>query len=102
MRNDCQHKGVGGILIGWTMVILCAGLLVSTVWDADGNPNTDNLPQIVLPTEVGTASDADARIEDSDKSSSHHRPRFFSWLRQHTDVVREWRWWSLAVPRRGP
>ena len=85
-----------------TLMFLLAGLLLATAWDADGNPDTDNLPQMVLTIESGTVVDADARIEDSGESSPHERSRFFHWLRRQTIVVPEWRWRPLAVPRRGP
>jgi hypothetical protein len=84
------------------MVLFSASVLVSTVWDVDGNPNTDNLPQMVLPMEAGTSVDAEACIEESGEDALRRRPRFLHWFRVQTVVVREWRWRTLAVPRRGP
>ena len=30
------------------MVVLSVGMLVGLIWDADGDPTTDNLPSVVL------------------------------------------------------
>jgi hypothetical protein len=102
MGNDCRRKNATRIFTGWLMIFFSAGLLVSFVWDADGNPNTDNLPQMVLRVKAGTEADAEARVENIDDDSPRVRDKRFRWLRWQVVVAREWRWRPLAVPPRGP
>jgi len=85
-----------------TLMFLLAGLLLATAWDADGNPNTDNLPQMVLTIEASTVVEGEAHVEDGSERNLPRRSRPFSWLHRQPIMGREWRWRPLAVPRRGP
>lgn len=84
------------------LMFLLGSLLLATAWDADGNPNTDNLPQMVLTIEAGTVVGAEAHVEEGGEKTFARRSRPFSWLHRQPIMGRERRWRPLAVPRRGP
>jgi hypothetical protein len=102
MASICRPKSLGTMLITWSMIVISSGLLVSLVWDSDGNPNTDNLPQAVVCTEARTAAEAEAQIEDGEDDLPRAQSLGFRWLLRRCIVVREWRWRPFGVPRRGP
>jgi hypothetical protein len=55
---------LGPTVITWSMIVVSCILSLSLVWDADGNPNTDNLPQAVVSAEARSAAEADAHVEE--------------------------------------
>ena len=97
-----RGKSLGTTITAWSMIAVCSILSLSLVWDADGNPNTDNLPQAVACVETRTAAEADAHVEDGDDAVPRERDWGFRWLRRRAVVVREWRWRPFGVPLRGP
>jgi hypothetical protein len=92
--------------MGWLCVLstafLLAGLLLASVWDGDGNPNTENLPQFTVTLAPRTARTADEQT-DGDKDND-----FFGQLlrptrrRRHLLLPHELSWRRIAVPSRGP
>jgi hypothetical protein len=102
MASGSGRKSLGRMLITWSMIVISSGLLVSLVWDADGNPNTDNLPQAVVCIEARTAAEAKAHIEDGEDDLPRERVWGFRWLRRRAVVVGEWCWRPIGVPLRGP
>jgi len=108
VANFIEHRGSPGRLavrlgVLWRAILL-AGLLLASAWDADGNPNTDNLPQatvMLAPRSVRTA-DEQTDGDDSDDSPgelarSARRPKH-----HHRFALRELSWHRIAVPSRGP
>ena len=102
MASGCRGKSLEATLITWSMIVVSSCLSLSLVWDADGNPNTDNLPQAVVCVEARTAAEADAHIEDGEDALPRERDWGFRWLCRRAVVVREWRWRPIGVPLRGP
>ena len=45
LHSNTRALGQLGVL--WTAFLL-AGMLLASVWDGDGNPNTENLPQATV------------------------------------------------------
>jgi hypothetical protein len=84
-----------------TLMFFLAGLLLATAWDADGNPNTDNLPQMVLTIDASAVVDADVHVEENREEALRQRTRHFRWLRRQPIIGRDRHWRPLAVPRRG-
>jgi hypothetical protein len=86
-------------------LFLIGPLLLSVAWDADGDPTTDNLPQIVFAArpsedaEVSTAATGSLHSTDTERSLLSIR----SWLRRAAKLVfREYRFACLVSPARGP
>jgi hypothetical protein len=102
MASGRRGKSLGTMLITWSMIVVSSILSLSLVWDADGNPNTDNLPQAVVCVEARTAAEADALVEDGEDALPRERDWGFGWLRRRAVVVREWRWRPFGAPLRGP
>lgn len=77
--------------------------MVSSAWDADGNPNTINLPAVAIPSETRPSSDIASQGQDADAvpDGVPRRRRLLRPIR-HADVFRRWRWRRLALPPRGP
>jgi hypothetical protein len=84
-------------------VLVTLGLLLSAAWDADGNPNTDNLPQIAIVNGASVA-DLEAPAQESNSSTPRFLTRVFTLFRRHSTSlrIREWLWRSVAIPERGP
>ena len=99
-----RHKGAlrrRGLL--WTAFLL-VGLISATVWDADGNPNTENLSQATVTLAPRTVQFADEQTEGDDEDESSvglgprlHQPR----LRLRLFLGKRC-WRRLAPPSRGP
>jgi hypothetical protein len=64
------------------LLVFVGGLLLSAAWDADGNPVTDNLPQIVLPVAVTDGVEVDIDLSDDLETSAgaSFRLRMRTWL----------------------
>ncbi len=103
MAVTSQHKNRYRWLTGWWVILVIGGLLVAVAWDADGNPNTDNLPQIALQTAAPTEADIDVEVE-AEHGGSTDAPRgfFLCHFAQRARAVREWMWRTVALPARGP
>jgi hypothetical protein len=86
----------------WMVLLLLGGLLLATSWDADGNPNTDNLPQIALQTGIQVEADVEVRVEDSSGETSDTLTFFARVIAQRLRILREWIWRPVALPARGP
>ena len=85
------------------LTFVLMGLLVATVWDADGDPATDNLPPATLtvaPCSVGTVDEEFIGASDTVDRPRHRRP--FRPVRRRHHVVREWCWRLVAIPSQGP
>ncbi|HEY5250408.1 MAG TPA: hypothetical protein VIJ09_02030 [Acidimicrobiales bacterium] len=65
-RSRRPGKGVPRALLGWLLVAPSVSLCFSLVWDADGNPNTDNLPLVALPVTTPAVADVESRSENHD------------------------------------
>ncbi len=64
-----------------TLMLFISGLLLATAWDADGNPNTDNLPQIALTADTRDEtrlSDQAPDTVDSDEPEDGSQNRVWS------------------------
>src|SRR5579863_4382142 len=92
MASGRRGKSLRTAIIAWSMVVASSILALSMVWDADGNPNTDNLPQAVACVEARVVAEADSRIADGESDLPGERAWGFRWLRRRAIVVREWRW----------
>ena len=82
-------------------------LLLAVVWDADGNPSTDNLPSAVRCEGVETAersfeADEDVGGETLENDVPTHRPLSPRRCRRFWRASRETTRRSIAVPERGP
>jgi hypothetical protein len=103
VSNFIEHDArLGRLGVLWTAIFF-AGLLMASVWDGDGNPNTENLPQATVtlaPRSVRTADEKTAGDEGNDPSDQNprrvHRPR------HRRFGLRELRRRCVAVPSRGP
>ena len=102
LASGRRGKSLGTTITAWLMVVACSILALSLVWDADGNPNTDNLQPAVACVEVRIAAEVDAHVEDGEGARPRERYRGLRWLRWRPVVVREWRWRPLGLPLRGP
>jgi hypothetical protein len=86
-----------------TLTFFLIGLFLATAWDADGNANTDNLPQTTFSIERRSVrSTADASHGDESTDSPTEVPRPLRRPRPIQHFLREWCWRILAIPSRGP
>lgn len=89
-------------VFAWTLVLL-GGLLVASVWDADGNPRTDNLPAVTLTTETPSCDHEHVAASSSHPATERAVPRRRRILSAALSrLTRPQRWRPLAVPARGP
>jgi hypothetical protein len=102
MASGRRGTGLGATIVAFSTIVIASILSLSLVWDADGNPNTDNLPQAVVCVEARTVAEADVHVEDRDDPLPCGRHRGIRWLLRRPLVVREWRWRPFGVPQRGP
>jgi hypothetical protein len=102
VSNFIEHDARLGRLGVLLTAILLAGLLMASVWDGDGNPNTENLPQAIVTVAPRVRTPDEQTVGDDDVSSvglgrpvrpSQHHRRF---------LIREFLWRFVAVPCRGP
>ena len=103
--NDFQSKSTLRLLVGALIIVWSVGLVTALVWDADGNPNTDNLSQFLVPELSSTATTDDVSTEsDYDDGppipSSGRRRLLLLW--RALQALHERRPWLRAVPLRGP
>lgn len=96
------RTGITRTLVAWALVLLSAMVCLSLVWDADGNPNTDNLPPVALPMGAQPAADVEAGIDDNEETPSPVGGHPFLRLVRPVQLVRQRRWRRLALPPRGP
>ena len=102
MASGRRGMSLGTTFIAWSMIVVSSILSLSLVWDADGNPNTDNLPQAVVCVEALTEAEAEAHVEGGEDALPRERHWGIRWRRRRVVVLREWRWRPLGVPLRGP
>lgn len=62
-RTRTGQTGVRPAL--WLLLLALAGLMVGTMWDADGDPSTTNLPSVVASQRVELAAVAGERRGDA-------------------------------------
>jgi len=90
---------------GAMVIVVClSALLMATLWDADGDPTTDNLPQITLtvdPPEVEVRDDQTSDVEDESSTGLSplwgRRPRLIERVRAAFSLL-----WRPLLPLRGP
>ena len=103
VSNFIEHDArLGRLGVLWT-AILFAGLLMASLWDGDGNPNTENLPQATVmfaPRSVRPADEQTAGDESDDPSDQH--PRRVRRPRHRRFGFRKLHWRCVAVPSRVP
>jgi hypothetical protein len=100
----CRRSGVIRTFLRLFVVLLSASVCLSLVWDADGNPNTDNLPPVALLVGARPAADieAEAEAEDGEETATAAGRSWLPRLARRRELVRLRRWRRLAVPPRGP
>lgn len=85
------------------LVFVLAALMLTTVWDADGDPTTDNLPAATLTISPRTVRSVDAESDGTKEEAPGIRPsRRWRLGRNSQHFLREWIWEFAAVPSRGP
>ena len=82
-------------------LFLALTMVVAFAWDADGNPNTENLPQVVLTVADDTVDHVAGIHQDSPSSIPPARP---GRIRRLRSVWHTWRLasWRATAPERGP
>jgi len=84
------------------LFVFVGGLLLAVAWDADGNPNTDNLPQACLTTVATDTVKADVDPQMNQSSTPHVHRACLHPASTRTRAIRELLWGKVAAPARGP
>jgi hypothetical protein len=72
MRKRAR-QGERSAVAGWLMVVMSVGLLVGLIWDADGDPTTENLPSVVLCAAERDAVELQEQRVDGDEANAAPR-----------------------------
>lgn len=103
MGGVCRRSESWAWLRALSLIFFLAGLLLAATWDADGNANTDNLPQATFTIESRSVQNTAEASDSTDGDGSPlliRRP-----LRRPRPLqrfLREWIWRFVAVRSRGP
>jgi len=83
-------------------ILMALSMVLAFSWDADGNPNTENLPLVVLTTSDDAVDEVAGFRHDSPTSVPRTRPWCTRWLRSIRSTWRLDLWRATAAPERGP
>ena len=99
MTASARRRRPGGRAL---LVLLALSTVLAFSWDADGNPNTDNLPMAVLAVADGAAEE----VAGDRRATPVPRPPARPWrMRRLRSLWSPWRldlWRATAAPPRGP
>ena len=86
-----------------SLVLVLTTLMLATVWDADGDPTTDNLPAATLTISPRCVCSVDAESVGTAEDAYDTRPsRRWRRGRKRQHFLKDWIWRFVAVPSRGP